>query len=268
MGRERRWLCLAFLLVNVTTLPALDSPYTIKEGETLFSIARKAQVPVDVLSAFNGISDAGKVKVGTIIHVPAAYTVKKGDTLYGIARLYAVPITKLLELNKLQKDSRIKEGDRLFIPVGTASPAQIAEQPAAKKTEPAAVPVAASSRPDPGLVWPLSGRHEPDSGKIPGLVFYGAAGDVVRSAAAGEVKWAATYWPRGKLIIIKAADGTLFSYGGNREILVNVGDRVSAGTEIARLGENPEGGDVKLYFSIRDASGHVVDPEKFFSAKS
>lgn len=112
------------------------------------------------------------------------------------------------------------------------------------------------------------GKREPESGKLPGIVFYGAAGDVVHSATAGEVKWAATFWGRGKIIIVKQADGTLLTYSGNREILVNVGNRVSAGSEIARLGDSPEGGGVRLHLSIQDASGHVVDPEKYFSAKS
>ena len=113
------------------------------------------------------------------------------------------------------------------------------------------------------------GRHEPDNGKIPGLVFYGAPGDLVQSATAGEVKWAATVLgTRGKVVIIKSADGTLFTYGGNAELLVNVGDRVSPGTDIAKLGESPQGGGAKLYFSISDAKWTCVDPEKFFSAKS
>jgi septal ring factor EnvC (AmiA/AmiB activator) len=84
---------------------------------------------------------------------------------------------------------------------------------------------------------------------------------------AGEVKWAATYWGLGKVVVIKSADGTTFTYGGNGELLVNVGDRVGIGAEIARLGENPQGGGSRLYFSIKDASGRVVDPEKFFSVK-
>ena len=111
------------------------------------------------------------------------------------------------------------------------------------------------------------GTSRAGNGKIPGLVFYGSAGDVVRSATAGEVKWAATYWTRGKVVIIKSVDGTLCTYGGNAELLVNVGDRVSPGMDIAKLGESPQGGGARLYFSISDSSGHAVDPEKYFSAK-
>jgi len=262
--------CLFLLVLGAAALPAADSQYTVKEGETLFSVARRAQVPVDVLSAFNGLADAGKVKVGAVIRVPAAYTVKKGDTLYGIARVFGVPVAKLLELNKLAQNARLKVGERIFIPQsGDAAAPRVADsvQKPARTDTPTAMD-AVTPRAGTIVVWPHAGKHEPDNGKIPGLVFFGAPGDLVRSATAGEVKWAATYWTRGKVVIIKSVDGTLFTYGGNAELLVNVGDRVSPGTDIAKLGESPQGGGAKLYFSISDGSGRVVDPEKFFSAKS
>lgn len=262
--------CLFLLVLGVTGLPGADSQYTVKEGETLFAVARRAQVPVDVLSAFNGIADAGRVKVGTVLRVPAAYTVKKGDTLYGIARVFGIPIAKLLELNKLAQNARLKVGERIFIPLEPEAGAPRASdsvQPPPRTDLPTATD-AVAPRAGTVVVWPHTGKHEPDNGKIPGLVFYGAPGDLVRSATAGEVKWAATYWTRGKVVIIKSVDGTLFTYGGNAELLVNVGDRVSPGTDIAKLGESPQGGGAKLYFSISDGNGRAVDPEKYFSAKS
>ncbi len=268
--RVRYSLCVFSLLLGAAMLPAADGQYTVKEGETLFSVARRAQVPVDVLTAFNGIVDAGRVKAGTVIRLPALYVVKKGDTLYGIARSFGVPVAKLVELNKLSPSARLKVGQRLYVPQDAEGTPVRAVEGAVKppRTEAAAGVNVTSARPLAGLVWPHSGRREADNGKIPGLVFYGRPGDMVRSATAGEVKWAATYWTRGKVVIIRATDGTLFTYGGNSELLVNVGDRVSPGTDIGKLGETPQGGGAKLYFSISDGSGHVVDPEKFFSAKS
>jgi septal ring factor EnvC (AmiA/AmiB activator) len=117
-------------------------------------------------------------------------------------------------------------------------------------------------------VWPHSGRHEPLRGKISGLVFFGSEGDPVHSATSGEVKWVGPYWGWGKTVIIKAPDGDFILYAGNEQLLVNVGDRVSPGTEIARLGVSPQGGGAKLYFSIQGANGQFVDPEKYFSEKS
>lgn len=276
------WCAFSLLLAAVSataTLAVADSQYTIKEGETLFSVARRAQVPVRVLGAYNGIADAGKVKVGAVLHVPTAYTVKKGDTLFAIARSFGIPLARILELNKLSPNTRLKVGARIYIPQDAdKAPVQAAVQSGAQTGTQNGVQVSVRPRTDPTgvtvgapgtvVVRPHPGRQESDNGKIPGLVFYGAPGDVVRSATAGEVKWAATYWTRGKVVIIKSPDGTLFTYGGNAELLVNVGDRVSAGMDIAKLGESPQGGGAKLYFSISDSTGRAVNPERFFSAKS
>ncbi|MFI5369321.1 MAG: LysM peptidoglycan-binding domain-containing protein, partial [Spirochaetia bacterium] len=269
--RVARTLCMSFLLVGTFTLSALESSYTVKEGETLTSVARRVEVPVDVLTLFNGISDPGKLRAGTVLRVPPVHAVRKGETLYGIARDYSVPLAKLLELNKLPANARIKAGLRLFIPmeVVTAGAPQVAEQ-SAEKAGPSRTTVQATlpARPVADLVWPHPGRHEQVKGKISGLVFYGARGDPVHSATAGEVKWVAPYWGLGKVVLIKSQDGSIFSYWGNEEILVNVGDRVNPGTEIARIGDSPQGGGAKLYFSIKDAKGQIVDPEKYFSEKS
>jgi len=266
-------LCFLTLAFAAVSLAAAENQYTIKEGETLFSVARRAQVPVDVLSAYNGIADAGHVKAGTVLHVPTVYTVKKGDTLFGIARTFGVPLPRILELNKLGQNTRLKVGSRIYIPqdadkAASQGAVQTAVQTPAPRADQGSVTTAAALKPGTVVVLPHPGRHEPDNGKIPGLVFYGAPGDVVRSATAGEVKWAATYWTRGKVVIIKSPDGTLFTYGGNAELLVNVGDRVSAGMDIAKLGESPQGGGAKLYFSISDGTGRAMNPERFFSAKS
>jgi septal ring factor EnvC (AmiA/AmiB activator) len=82
------------------------------------------------------------------------------------------------------------------------------------------------------------------------------------------VKWAATWWGYGKVVIVKTPDGRSLVYGGNRELLVKVGERVFPGTEIARLGESLPGGGTKLYFGVNDAAGKSEDPERFFSAQS
>lgn len=264
-------LCIVLFLVSAFMLPALEGSYAIKEGETLTSIARRVEVPVDVLSVFNGIVDPTKVKVGKIIRIPSVHAVRKGETLYGIAREHSVTLTKVLELNKLLANARIKVGTRIFIPaeIGGTSPPQIARQSTEKNTQSkvtARDPLPVRSVED--LVWPHPGRHEPVKGKISGLVFFGSRGDPVHSATAGEVKWVAPYWGLGKVVLIKSQDGSIFTYWGNEEILVNVGDRVNPGTEIARIGDSPQGGGAKLYFSIKDAKGQIVDPEKYFSAKS
>ncbi len=273
--RSAQIIRVVFLLFCTAALLAGESAYTIRGGETLYSISKKTLVPVDILKAYNKIDEPNKLKVGAVIRLPAAHMVAKGDTLYSIARSFTVPLSRLLELNGLSESSRIKPGERVFLPaaVGPATGVAVEAPKTSTATGPAQVKSAASGNPPgavpsaaaPGLAWPHSGRREQFKGKFSGLVFFGTRGDRVLSATDGEVKSVMPYWGWGKTVIIKSPDGTFFLYAGNEEILVNVGDRVSPGMEIARLGVSPQGGGAKLYFCIQGTKGQYIDPEKYFS---
>ncbi len=275
--KAMRSLSILIFLLTALSLTAGETSYTIREGETLFSVAKRVQIPVDVLSAYNGIDNASRLKAGSVIRFPSMYVVKKGDTLFGISRSFGVPFAKLLDLNGMNDRSTIKVGQKLYIPQdhGGTVPSQSVEsvsvgrptqQDTAARTSPRdSLPLPASSD---EVMWPHTGRHEPLKGKISGLVFFGSEGDLVHSATSGEVKWVGPYWGWGKTVIIKSTDGEIILYAGNEQLLVNVGDRVNPGSDIARLGVSPQGGGAKLYFSIQGANGQFVDPEKFFSDKS
>lgn len=267
------------LVLSAAAVCADDASYTIHEGETLFAIAQKTGVPLDVLCRYNGIQDAGRVRAGTRILLPRSHEVKKGDTLYSISRKYSVTLQELLALNSLREDSVIKAGEKMFIPgpnPGGQAVASAGSQASggAGMVSSGGTPGAPSSTgaastgpaPKADLVWPHPGKREQYWGKIPGLVFHGAVGDRVVSVGSGEVVWVAPYWGYGKVVIIENFDdGLMFTYAGNDELLVNVGDRVKPGSEIARLGQSPKDGDARLYFSICTRSGQVVNPEKYFS---
>lgn len=275
-GRSALLISCVLCVVCVTAVCGADSAYTISGEVTLFAIAKKSHVPVDVLKAYNGIGDPSRLKAGTVVRIPLAHTVVKGDTLYSIARGAAVPLAQLLSLNGLTDGSKIRPGDRVFVPAKPgADTASVQKKPSAAAPPAAASPAASPPPPiaaapppqpaPPGLAWPHPGRREQFRGKFTGLVFHGARGDRVVSATDGEVKSVMPYWGWGKTVIIKAPDGSFFLYAGNEEILVNVGDRVTPGMEIARLGVSPQGGGAKLYFCIQGIKGQYIDPEKYFS---
>ena len=276
--KAMRSLSFIFFLLMAISLAAGESSYTIREGETLFSVAKRVQIPVDVLSAYNGIDNASRLKAGSVIRFPSPYVVKRGDTLFAISRSFGVPMAKLLDLNGLNERSKIKVGLKVYIPLDHAAgftasepvdsvSARLPPQDNVGKT-PTSADTLSQTASSGEVMWPHTGRHEPLRGKISGLVFFGSEGDPIHSATSGEVKWVGPYWGWGKTVIIKSSDGDLILYAGNEQLLVNVGDRVSPGTEIARLGVSPQGGGAKLYFSIQGANGQFVDPEKFFSDKS
>jgi lipoprotein YgeR len=277
-GRAALLISCLLCIFCVAAVNGADSAYTISGDMTLFGIAKKSRVPVDVLKSYNGISDPSRLKAGTVIRIPASRTVVKGDTLYSIARSASVTLAQLLSLNGLADGSKIMPGDRIFIPAGpgTGAATATAQKKPPSAAPPVSAPAAASSPPasaaaslpppaPPGLAWPHPGRREQFRGKFTGLVFHGSRGDSVVSATDGEVKSVMPYWGWGKTVIIKSPDGSFLLYAGNEEILVNVGDRVTPGMEIARLGVSPQGGGAKLYFCIQGTKGQYIDPEKYFS---
>jgi murein DD-endopeptidase MepM/ murein hydrolase activator NlpD len=258
-------LAAAFVLtLPVIPVAADGKPYTVVEGDTFYGISRRLQVPATILQSFNGINDPAKLRPGVVLKVPSVHEVKKGDTLYGIARQAGVPLDELLGLNGLKSSSPIKPGDRLYLPAGARSTAVAA---AAKPVD--------FSKPHPAggsKMWPHAGTRAPfqgrvlGSGSLQGISFIGNRGDPVFSATSGEVKWAAPYFIYGKTVLIKTSDGHLLLYAGNEELLVRVGDLVTPGMEIARLGTSPQGGGARLIFSVHGRAGEYVDPEKYLGS--
>src|SRR5690242_360669 len=92
--------------------------YEVQPGDTLYSIAVAAGVPVDALATLNGLDDPDTLYAGQILKLgdaapPAAapappalptptaspsitYTVQRGDTLYSIARRNGLALDALL----------------------------------------------------------------------------------------------------------------------------------------------------------------------------
>ena len=91
----------------------LDSNYyTVKSGDSLWSISRKFGVTVNELKKVNNLS-SNLLSIGQNLIIPGKnnntssneYVVKKGDTLYGIANKYNVSVDNLKSYNDLSTDS-------------------------------------------------------------------------------------------------------------------------------------------------------------------
>lgn len=100
-------------------VPSVDIVYTVEAGDTLFGIALRFGVTVDMLTKYNGIADPDLIMVDQHIRIPVVknlYTVAPGDTLWSIARRCTVPVATLVAINGITDPDLINVGQVLQLP--------------------------------------------------------------------------------------------------------------------------------------------------------
>ncbi len=131
-----------YLLVPMTSLE-LAGPgarrdsgvidHTIARGDTLWDIARKYEVSVKQLTAWNDISPGKHLRPGRTLRLHTAagndprvggpprverkitYTVRRGDSLARISKRFNVSVNQLVRWNGLNKHKYLKPGQRLKV---------------------------------------------------------------------------------------------------------------------------------------------------------
>ena len=148
--RPRALLFIA-LCIRPPSIPA-ETIHRLKQGETLYSLARDYGVSLDALIRRNGITDPSSLSVGTRLYIPggspaapesgaSVHVVKKGDTYYSIARRYSIDVALLLELNGRSDGQTLGVGERLTVKRLTVSPS----------ATPASVQSSGPADPPPGI---------------------------------------------------------------------------------------------------------------------
>lgn len=105
-------------------------------------------------------------------------------------------------------------------------------------------------------MWPVAGGrvsrgYVASENNRQGLDIAGTPGQPVLAAADGSVVYSGPgLTGYAELIIIKHSDELLSAYGHNRRRVVQEGQNVKAGQQIAELGRSPRGED-EVHFQIR-----------------
>lgn len=210
----------------------------------------------------------------------ATATVHQGETLYRIAVENGISPLDLAMWNTVPPPYTIYPGQRLRLypsdrgvarsAVATATPrvAAISPSHAGSVRAPTVVspPVQQPAAPPPSPLrwsWPADGAIS--SGYVAGeptrqgIDITGTEGQPVRAAADGVVVYSGSgLVGYGELVIVKHNDAWLSAYGHNRSRMVNEGQRVTAGQQIAQMGHTGAAHDL-LHFEIR-FNGKPVDP--------
>lgn len=210
-----------------------------------------------------------------------ATTVRKGDTVYRIATEHGISPLDLAMWNRIPPPYTIYPGQRLRLrppdsgssasgrpalrpPVAGSRPPTnpVTSKPPVTPPQPPKPPVAP---PEAGFAWrwpadgQIVGGYLPGNPTRQGIDIAGQGGAAVRAAADGEVVYSGTgLVGYGELIIVKHNEQWLTAYGHNRARLVNEGQRVKAGDQIAEMGRSGATRDM-LHFEIR-YNGKPQDP--------
>jgi lipoprotein NlpD len=207
----------------------------------------------------------------------ATVAVQRGETLYRIATNNGISPLDLATWNNVAPPYTIYPGQRLKLypgggrrttpPPRSTTPSSSARPPVAaggSKT-PVQTVVAVANSPF-SWRWPtegqLVGTYLSGDPTRQGVDIAGAGGQPVRAAADGVVVYSGSgLVGYGELVIIKHNDEWLSAYGHNRARMVNEGQVVKAGQQIAEMGRSGAARDM-LHFEIR-YNGKPVDPQQY-----
>ena len=113
-------------------------------------------------------------------------------------------------------------------------------------------------------------RKDPFNGKPAmhkGVDFAGSENADIIATAAGVVSWAGERYGYGQLIEINHGDSLKTRYGHNKVIKVSVGDVVSKGQVIAKMGSTGRSTGPHVHYEIL-RNNRQIDPKKFVYRKA
>jgi lipoprotein NlpD len=210
------------LLTGCASTPE-RSTYTVKRGDTLYSIAFRHKLDYKDLARWNRIG--------------RDYVIHPGQTL------------------RLSPPGASSARTASPAPKAGATSAHKVPPPKAQRPTPSAprqAPI--PTGPPVPWRWPVSQgtatlTSRPNGGH--GLMIAGRLGDEVRAAGPGRVVYTGSgLLGYGQLIIVKHNETYLSAYGHLQSVAIKEGDAVAAGQRIATMGNGPQGSP-QLYFEIR-----------------
>ncbi|HEX8987230.1 MAG TPA: peptidoglycan DD-metalloendopeptidase family protein [Rhodocyclaceae bacterium] len=269
---------------GVAAKPALPVPvggdfYTVKKGDTLYSIALEHGHDYKDIAAWNNIDNPNRIRVGQQLRVSPP----QGEEPVAVAKpvqLNSMPAEAKPaaagnsdSFKQAPKGGTVAYSDealaRMREPAQQAAPAKGEEKPAPKAAE--AKPAAPVGDDAVDWTWPAAGKPVAgfaDSGPAvnKGIDIGGRTGDPVFAAAAGKVVYVGSgLRGYGNLVIVRHNASYLSAYAHNSKILVKETQAVAKGQKIAEIG-NSDAEQPGLHFEIRRL-GKPVDPLNYLPAR-
>ena len=270
---------------------------TVQKGDTLYSLSRKYEIPVNDLAVMNKITSPFDLAVGQKIKVPKLDKVKTAS----VSEIKTVAVkqssgasAKITPAKKVVRQATVQKETKTSVPVKTAvAKAQnvtkttnttnvkkaaqtvVADKSVTQQTKPKIssnpkkqLPKVAA-RSSSKFSWPVRGKILSAYGaKNNGLFNDGinisaAQGTVVKAAENGVVAYAGNEVKgMGNLVIIQHSDGWMTVYAHLDSMSVKRGARVNVGTPIGRVGKTGKVDKPQLHFEIRKGT-KAYNPTKY-----
>lgn len=262
--------------------------YTVKKGDTLYSIGLEFGYDYKEIAQWNNMSSPYTIYVGRTLKLKEPKAAETTSTEVAVAtpiktepviaksigepplktepRATKEPYSEQAMAAPSPKPTEKMETAKPVETIKTVEPAKV--EPPVEKTAEKTTPVVTDDE-AVEWAWPVHGKvsvgfNEAAGSK--GVDILGTQGQPVLAAAPGKVVYSGTgLRGYGKLVIIKHNKTYLSAYAHNSQILVKEGQDIAKGQKIAEMG-NTDADKVKLHFEIRKL-GKPVDPGRYLPEK-
>ena len=235
--------------------------YTVKAGDTLYSIALEFGLDYRELAAWNNI-EPSRIRIGQHLRLTPPGGVVASPLRTPSGTVEAKPLGTgpgaVVGARAEPRGVRVPYSDQTYAQMSGAKPDPAAATKPPTQGEPKPFPPGAD---EVDWIWPVTGKIVSpfNDASNKGIGIAGKMGQPVVAAGPGRVIFSGTgIRGLGKLIVIKHNEKFLSVYAHNRELLVKEGQTVTRGQKIAEMG-NTDSDQVKLHFEIRRL-GKPVDP--------
>ena len=214
--------------------------YTVKAGDTLYSIAKRSEITVDELRRLNSLDSSAVLKIGQNLKVP----VQSGAAAQSGSAV--------------QNAGSSSSGLALSVP-DTSSSARDNLSLIGSDKDPRAY---SKKNGDTSLVWPVKASEVVYvAGKISGVALTGAKNEHVTAIRSGTVMFSGIYRGFGQVVFVQSANGLIYVYTGLDTLAVTKGQKVNYGQQLGVIGSDPISGKNLINLMVFK-NGSPMDPAK------
>jgi len=239
------------------TIPVKTQPrqityesYTVKAGDTLYSIARRYEISVEELREINGLSSSSVLKTAQKLKVPS------GTSSASLAAASSSTSSQQTASNALPGVSTSSASN-----TSTASNTSVSAPPSLIDSDKGLRSYTKKTG-DTGLVWPVKASEVLYvSGKISGVALTGGKNEQVTAIRSGTVMFSGVYRGFGQVVFVQAPNGLIYVYTGLDTLSVAKGQQVNYGQQLGVIGRDPISGKNLINLMVFK-NGSPIDPAK------